>query len=396
MAARMEKTKTPGVYKRGSRYVVVWQHNGRQHKQSFRTLTEAREAQGQRRQHGERRPPTREPFAAYARSWLETYAGRTSRGVGELTMADYRRSVDRAVEFFGSRRRLADVEAPDVRAYVRELEGEGMAPSSVRKRLAPLKAMFATAVEDGALQRDPTRAVRVSGRRADGEVEEGKARALTREELGRFLAAVPEEWRLFFELLAHGGLRISEQIGLQCGDVIFGERPRLRVERQHCKGVTRGLKYESRRELPLAPGMARRLWVLTEGGKRLKDAPLFANARGGRLSESNLRYRVLEKVRERVELPWVTFHTFRHTSGSLQLEAGRNIKQVSEWLGHADSQITHKIYLHLMDDGLGDASFLDDAVRSLGGNGVAIGDPAKAENGGAREAPDSALQSQRG
>jgi site-specific recombinase XerD len=64
-------------------------------------------------------------------------------------MADYRRSVERAVKFFGSRRRLADVEPPDVRAYVRELEGEGMAPSSVRKRLAPLKAMFATAVEDG-------------------------------------------------------------------------------------------------------------------------------------------------------------------------------------------------------------------------------------------------------
>jgi hypothetical protein len=28
MAARMEKTKTPGIYKRGSRYVVVWEHPG--------------------------------------------------------------------------------------------------------------------------------------------------------------------------------------------------------------------------------------------------------------------------------------------------------------------------------------------------------------------------------
>lgn len=368
MAARMEKTKTPGVYRRGGRYVVVWQHKGRQRKESFRNLAEAREAQGKRRQHGEKRPPTRQTFEEYAGEWLGTYTGRTNRGrPGSLTSADYRRSVERAVKFFGSRRRLADVEPPDVRAYVRELEGEGMAPSSVRKRLAPLKAMFATAVEDGALPRDPTRAVRVSGRRSDGEVEEQHAHAMTRERLAHFLSAVPEEWRLFFELLAHSGLRISEQIGLDCGDVLFGDRPRLRVERQHCKGETRGLKYESRREVPLSPGMARRLWVHTEGGKRQNDAPLFPNTRGGRLSESNLRYRVLDRARQRVDLPWVTFHTFRHTCASLLFEAGKDVKQVSEWLGHADAAFTLRTYVHLMDAGLGEAEFLDEAVGALVG-----------------------------
>ena len=385
MAARMEKTKTPGVFRRGGRYVVVWVHNGRQHKESCRTLAEAREAQGKRRQHGAKRPATRQTFEEYAREWLGTYTGRTKRGrPGALTSADYRRSVDRAVKFFGPRRRLADVEPPDVRAYVRELEGEGMAPSSIRKRLAPLKAMFATAVEDGALRRDPTRPVRVSGRRSDGEVEDARVYAVTREQLARFLAEVPEEWRLFFELLAHGGLRISEQIGLDCGDVLFGERPRLRVERQHCKGETRGLKYESRREVPLSPGMARRLWVHTEGGKRPKDAPLFPNARGGRLSESNLRYRVLDKVRERVDLRWVTFHTFRHTCASLLFEAGKDVKQVSEWLGHADPAFTLRTYVHLMDAGLGEASFLDDAVQ------IATSPPASASK--ASEIPVAGIE----
>jgi len=131
MAAPLEKTRHPGIYKRGARYVVVWQHNGRQHKESFRTLSEAREGQGKRRQHGEKRPATRQTFEEYAREWLGTYAGRTKRGrPGSLTSADYRRSVERAVKFFGARRRLADVEPP----YVRELEAEAMAPSSVRKR----------------------------------------------------------------------------------------------------------------------------------------------------------------------------------------------------------------------------------------------------------------------
>ena len=41
MAARMEKTRHAGIYKRGERrYVVVWQHKGRQHKSFHRTLAE--------------------------------------------------------------------------------------------------------------------------------------------------------------------------------------------------------------------------------------------------------------------------------------------------------------------------------------------------------------------
>ena len=51
----MQRTRHPGIYKRGSRYVVVWRYRGRQHKESFATLSEAREAKG-RRQAGDRRP----------------------------------------------------------------------------------------------------------------------------------------------------------------------------------------------------------------------------------------------------------------------------------------------------------------------------------------------------
>jgi hypothetical protein len=46
----------------------------------------------------------------------------------------------------------------------------------------------------------------------------------------------------------------------------------------------------------------------------------------------------------------------------LLFEAGRNVKQVSEWLGHADPAFTLRRYVHLMDAGVGDADFLDDAI----------------------------------
>ncbi len=44
---------------------------------------------------------------------------------------------------------------------------------------------------------------------------------------------------------------------------------------------------------------------------------------------------------------WVSFHTFRHTCASLLFEAGRNVKQVQEWLGHVDPGFTLSTYVHL-------------------------------------------------
>jgi integrase len=61
----------------------------------------------------------------------------------------------------------------------------------------------------------------------------------------------------------------------------------------------------------------------------------------------------------------VSFHTFRHTCASLLFEAGRNVKQVQAWLGHADPGSTLKTYIHLMDSGVGSASFLDQAVTPM-------------------------------
>jgi integrase len=59
----------------------------------------------------------------------------------------------------------------------------------------------------------------------------------------------------------------------------------------------------------------------------------------------------------------------KHRDEVLRLfEAGRNVKQVQAWLGHADPGFTVRTYIHLMDEGVGDAAFFDDRV----GNGRTI------------------------
>ncbi len=385
-APRMGRTRYPGIYKRGGRYVVVWRHKGKQHKSFHRTLAEAREAKGQK-QAGERTPQTRARFEDYAREWIDTYRGRTSRGLGERTREGYRRSLERyAIPWF-RRYKLADVEPPDVRRFIDMLEGRGLRAGSVRAAVAPLRAMFATAFEDGALRSNPTVGVRISGQHS--AEDDDRPRALTRAELARLLDELPQDWRLFFELLAHSGFRISEAIGLTWADVKLGERPRIELRSQLCRGTRQRLKSRyGRRDIPLSPGMARALWQRRSQSRHRKDEdPVFTTTTGTALHHANLRRRVLVPAAERAGVPWISFHTFRHTCASLLFDGGKNVKQVQEWLGHSDPGFTLRTYVHLMDEGLGDASFLDVAV----GNARATEAAQTAANEDAPQQPQTRL-----
>ncbi len=258
MPAKMKRTRYPGIFKRGGRFVVVWRHRGTQHKESFRTLTEAREVQGKRRQAGERRAYTRARFDDYASEWIDSYAGRTARGLSESTRTDYRRSIELyAIPFF-DRHRLADIEPPDLRRFVQSLETHGLRASSIRKNLAPVKVIFETAYEDGAIRRTLRSGLRITGAVNSLCEEDARTpRALTRQELCVLIRSMPEDWRPFFMLLAQTGLRISEAVAVTWGDLDLGVAPRLSVRRQIHKGHQSG----SNRDTACASCLSPRGWL---------------------------------------------------------------------------------------------------------------------------------------
>jgi integrase len=392
MAAKLEKTRHPGIYKRANRYVVVWEHRGRQHKESFDTLAEAREKKGAR-QSGERRPVSQILFGPYFASWIKGYAGRTSRGFSETTRPEYERPVKAYALPQWKAWRLSDVEPADVRQLFAEMREDGHSTSQIKKLRAALSVMFATAVEDGLLRSNPILGVRIPAAREEEPVDE-RAKALTRAELGILLETITKDWRLFFEFLTHTGLRISEAIGLRWEHLDLGEKPKIRVREQFYKGHRKKLKSGAgKRDIPLSKEMAKRLLAHRRDNYLGPKTPVFTSKAGTELLAANVYRRVLapaaiavglkvevevkgeEKVRSAV-----SFHNFRHTCASLLFAEGRNIKQVQEWLGHADPGFTLRTYVHLMDDGVGDADFLDEAVGPGGGKGVAMRGPKTAAN----------------
>jgi integrase len=144
------------------------------------------------------------------------------------------------------------------------------------------------------------------------------------------------------ELLAHTGLRVSEAVGLTWRLVRLGTRPEVLVREQLCEGERRRLNsHHARRELPLPPVMAERLRALRRDAYRGDSARVFASAAGTELIRSNVAGRALWPAAVAVGLtveapggggpvPWVSFHTFRHTCASLLFDADMTVKQVQE------------------------------------------------------------------
>lgn len=153
-------------------------------------------------------------------------------------------------------------------------------PASTRAPpLAKIRALFADAVEEGVLRHSPTTGIRVAVRKP---VEDEAAKAMTRAQLARLLG---EDWRLFFEFLAHTGLRISEAIEVRWGrDLELDDRTTLKLGRQYTDGVVRAPKSAAgRRDLPLSAGMAARLRAIEGPTGTLA----FTTTTGKRLNRSN-------------------------------------------------------------------------------------------------------------
>lgn len=232
--------------------------------------------------------------------------------------------------------------------------------------------MFATAVDDGLLRANPCQGVRIPAEQDDGEPEEERAKALTRAEVARLMEAIPEDWALFFEFLTVTSLRISEAFGLRWEHLRLCETPRVEVREQFYRGRRRKLKSgAARRDIPLGDEIAAQLIAYRRDNSQGPRTPVFASSTGTELIRGKVAERVLtpasiaaalkieergvgkngkEKIKVR---PTVTFHTFRHTCASLLFDDGRNIKQVQEWLGHADPGFTLRTYVHLLDAGVG-------------------------------------------
>lgn len=338
MAANLERTSTPGVYKRANRYLFSYRVGGRQKWESASTERLAKKAKEARLTdigRGEFSERSRVTLHDYAREWVERYQGRGRRGFREHTRDEYRAILDRYVlDYFPARTRLTDITPSHVAAFVAWLckqtrpaptpdDAERRLPladKSVRNYTIPLRACLATAVREGLLRSNPARDIDLPHRASVEDPEAEDVKALTEAELGTLLALMPDRWRLFFRVLASTGLRVSEAIALDWRHLhLDGSTPHLKVRRALVKGTMGAPKSRhSRRDVPLDSDLALALREHRRDSEWPNDDDLvFTVGNGSPIMPGNLRRRLLKPTAQEAGVPWVGFHTFRHTCASL-------------------------------------------------------------------------------
>jgi integrase/recombinase XerC/integrase/recombinase XerD len=228
-----------------------------------------------------------------------------------------------------------EVDSKAVRRYIARLSEQHMAPSTSARKLAALRALFASQREHGSIAQNPADLVSTPRRASH------LPRVLSAREAERLLERIPAGGllelrdRALFELAYACGLRAEELVSLRTADVDHdGEQ--LRVE-----GKGRKTRF-----VPVGePAMAAvRLYVerarpkLEPPAARL-DA-LFLSKTGRPLGTSDVRRR-LRTWAARAGLPaGYSPHALRHSFATHLLDGGADLRSIQELLGHSSVSST--------------------------------------------------------
>jgi integrase len=378
--APMVRTQTPGIFKRGSRYVVVYRVNGKQRRESVRTMAEARRLKSARATdvaRGEFFEASQQRFDEYAREWIERYQGK-GRGFRDSTRTNYRSALERfAYPQLGSLK-LAEITPRDISNYVAFLcdekrVGSKLSDSSVRNALNPVRACLGTAVSEGLIRHSPAQGAVLPHRPDVDKLDHEEVRAFTRAQLAAFFTICPDQHATMFRVMVATGMRISEVLALQWKHLqLDGSSPHVKIRRASVRGVIGPPKSRhGRRDIPLSSAMVDELRARrSTADDSTEDGLVFPSLAGTLNSDSNLRRRTLQPLVEEVGAGWASFHTFRHTCASMLFKRGANAKQVQRWLGHHSASFTLDTYIHLLDDGLGAPLDVEAELNARGGNKV--------------------------
>lgn len=266
---------------------------------------------------------------------------RGERRAAEHTVAAY--SADLADFANWAEERGAAWDAVDrsaLRAYLAALQARGLSRRTCARKLSALRAFYRIMHRDGYISRDPMTGVRSpkAERPLPNFLTPDQAAALAGASGGDEPQALRD--RALVELLYGSGLRVSEAVSLNLGQVDAALR----------EAVVAG-KGGKTRVVVIGEAALAALSEWTERGRPLlarspEQRALFLNRLGTRLSDRSART-IVEQWRARAGLPErISPHTLRHSFATHLLDGGADLRVVQELLGHASLNST-QIYTHV-------------------------------------------------
>jgi integrase/recombinase XerD len=278
------------------------------------------------------------------------------RGLSRNTLEAYRSDLLQFAAFLDRRGLdVFTVSHGEIAAFLSELAAgsEGRPPlaaATLGRKMACLRSFYRHLRREGAIEHDPTADLR--GPRKTQRLP----RVLSREEVARLLreprGSEPRALRdrALLELMYACGLRASEAIGLELGD----------VDLEEAILCARG-KGSKERLVPIGRQAVAALCAYCASGRPVLvgaavESRLFVNRRGSGLTRQGL-YKIVQGHARGAGLDAkMSPHTLRHSFATHLLAGGCDLRSLQEMLGHADLATT-QVYTHLSAERLKNAYF---------------------------------------
>ena len=223
-----------------------------------------------------------------------------------------------------------------------------------------LKCAILDAVDEGLIQKDPTRKAIIKGKAPRVK----KPKYLNQYELHKLLddldlkSEINLDWLLL--LIAKTGMRFSEALALTPKDFDLSRQMLSVSKTWDYKGNGGFLPTKNESSIRKIPLDWQTVMQFAELVRQLpEDEPIFIK---GNIYNSTVND-LLARHCKKVEIPVISVHGLRHTHASLLLFAGVSIASVARRLGHSDMTTTQKTYLHIIQEL--ESKDIDIIMRSL-------------------------------
>ena len=270
--------------------------------------------------------------------WIERFTGYLAdeRNLSPHTRAAYLRDLLEFRRFLdknggSDRAALLKIDSFLLRRYLAELHKLNQRTSIARK-LSALRTFFRYLVREGHMPGNPAEGLSTPklNRYLPKTLSVDEAVALMECRSGNSLLDLRD--RAIVELFYASGLRVSELTGLNVGS--------LDLRQKLVRVVGKGRK---ERILPIGRKAHQAIAAYLDArGASDDDAPLFLNARGGRLTPRSVQRNLKTRLIKAMIVKDISPHALRHSFATHLLDGGADLRGIQELLGHASLSTTQK------------------------------------------------------
>ena len=291
------------------------------------------------------------------------------------TLAAYQRNIRDFIKPALGHLKLKDIRPAHIQQYIQQLSKlpkqptgidekaisrEGLAASTIRRYLAVLQSVLRLAVKQGIIPDSPADAKKLALPKA----VQPKVEIFTKQEVTKMLLCLENEtlqYQVMLQLALFTGARRAELVALKFSDIDF-DTNKITIERAAYKLSGQKIQFKApkdneTRTVTVSPACIELIKLLQQekrqeaerlGSQWREGDWLFTQWNGEIMNLSTPSHWFCKFLRKN-DLPQRKFHALRHTSATLLLYGGTDLRTVQSRLGHGSLRTTN-IYLHSVEE----------------------------------------------